>query len=183
MTGLKGSPSMDGSQRTLSLPIGGKEAQAVVIPAYDDRDLLDAIWVVDDLLNMRAQSHCACHPACVFKVARPVDDHGFGIIEAIRILPRHYVEARFPQITPHLFRDAGNAAPVEYFDADSPHRIRTGFCNRLRFRYGERCRRRCGGAFRHWIDGRGLGGQPSLDVEDGDRCKGQNRQSGQDDFS
>ena len=98
--------------------VAGKDSQSIVIPTYDDRDLFDAIRVMYDLLNVRPKPHGAGYSAGVFKISDPVDDDGFGIVEAIGVFPGHDVETHFPQVSPHLFRNPGNAATVEYFDAD-----------------------------------------------------------------
>ena len=175
----------------LSRPIAREDTQTVTIPAYNDRDLFDAIRIVADLLNVRPKSHGAGHYAGVFKVARPIDDDGFGIVEAIGVLPRHDVETRISQMTAHFFRDAGNAAAVEYLDADYIERIRLRSGERFRFRFGgkfrlrpgRRFRLRPGDGFRFRFGRRGSRRQPSLDVEDDERCKGQRRQNKHHDFS
>ncbi len=175
----------------MTRPIAREDTQTVIVLAYNDRDLFEAIRVLDDLLNMRPKSQGAGHPAGVFKGARPIDDDGFGVVEAIGVLPRHNVETRISQMTPHFFRDTGNAAAVEYLDTDyferirlwSGERFRLRFGGEFRLRSGRRFRLRPGDRFRFRFGRRGSRRQPSLDIEDDERCKGQRRQNRQHDFS
>ena len=184
----------------MTRPIAREDTQTVIVLAYNDRDLFEAIRVLDDLLNMRPKSQGAGHPAGVFKGARPIDDDGFGVVEAIGVLPRHNVETRISQMTPHFFRDTGNAAAVEYLDTDYFERIRLWSGERFRLRFGgefrlrsgrrfrlrsgRRFRLRPGDRFRFRFGRRGSSRrQPSLDIEDDERCKGQRRQNRQHDFS